>query len=62
MIEIVARGMTTAEYERSQLGFDEYSLEMGVAVQNSTRFGFVALNNNEFIGCASGLAYQNGNA
>jgi len=60
-IKIIDREMTSKELDRMRTGFDQYSLECGVEIQNSDRFGFVALIGALFIGCSSGLAYKNGN-
>ena len=59
-INIVNREMTAEEIKRMDLGFDELSLEEGVELERSDRFSFVALIENTFIGCSSGLAYKNG--
>ncbi len=59
-INIVNRSMTSEEFERMNSGFDNYALEMGVALQSSDRYGFVAMDGDTFIGCSSGLAYKNG--
>ena len=59
-ISIVNREMTTEEFARMNTGFDEHSLENNVEIQESKRFGFVALDGNTFIGCSSGLAHKNG--
>lgn len=59
-ISIVNRRMTSEELEKMNLGFDQLSLEEGLEIENSERFSFVALNGQGFIGCASGLAYKNG--
>ena len=59
-IHIVDREMTSAELDRMRAGFYEYSLERGVEIQDSDRFGFVALSGEHFIGCVSGLAYKSG--
>ena len=59
-IEILDRDMTSGEFERMQAGFDEHALDSGVEIQSSDRYGFVALDGDTFIGCASGLAYKNG--
>ena len=59
-ISILNRGMTPEELTRVNLGFDELSLEEGVELESSDRFSFVALQENTFIGCASGLANKNG--
>jgi len=59
-ISIVNREMTPAEIKRVDLAFDELTLEEGVEIESSERFSFVALKENIFIGCVSGLAYKNG--
>ena len=52
--------MTDQEFARMNQGFDEHSLENDVTVQEADRFGFVAVNDESFVGCSSGLAYKNG--
>ena len=59
-INIVNREMTSEEIEQMNSGFDKLSLEEGVEIESSDRFSFVALKENTFIGCSSGLAYKNG--
>ncbi len=59
-INIVNREMTPEELEQVDAGFNKLSLEEGVALESSDRISFVALNENAFIGCSSGLAYKNG--
>ena len=59
-IIIENREMTSTEFARMNTGFDEHSIENNVAVQQSNRLGFVALDGNTFIGCSSGLAHKNG--
>lgn len=59
-ISIINREMTTEEFTRMNTGFDEHSLENKVEIQESKRIGFVALDDDKFIGCSSGLAYKNG--
>jgi ribosomal protein S18 acetylase RimI-like enzyme len=59
-IRIINREMTTQEFARMNKGFDEHSLENNVAIQDSDRFTFVSLDEEKFVGCASGLAYKNG--
>ncbi len=58
--KIVEREMTTQEFERMKLGFDEHTLDNKVEIQSAERFGFVAMDGKTFIGCSSGLAYKNG--
>ena len=59
-ISILDREMTSEEFEGMKSGFDEYTLDNGVEIQSSDRYGFVALDGETFIGCSSGLAYKNG--
>jgi GNAT superfamily N-acetyltransferase len=59
-INIIDRDMTSEELDQMRAGFDENSQENGVAIQESDRFGFVALKGELFVGCVSGLAYKNG--
>lgn len=59
-ISIVNREMTPKELERMYAGFDEHTIENGVAVQSSIRCSYTALFDGKFIGCSSGLAYKNG--
>ena len=51
--------MTSAELAHVKAGFNEHSVISGVEIQSSQRIGFVALEDEKFIGCASGLAYKN---
>ncbi len=59
-VRIVNREMTAEEIIQMNLGFDELSLEEGIEIERSERFIFVAVIENSFIGCSSGLAYKNG--
>jgi len=59
-IHFIERAMTEAEFARMNAGFDEHTIEHGNPVQTSERYGFVALDSDIFVGCASGLAYKNG--
>lgn len=52
--------MTADEVKRVNLGFDELTVEEGLEIESSDRFSFVALNDDIFIGCSSGLAFKNG--
>ncbi len=60
--QIIDRDVTPKELEQIKRGFDQNSLDHGVEVQSSDRFGFVAMEQDLFIGCSSGLAYKNGKA
>lgn len=59
-IQISNREMTPAEFARMKAGFDEHTIDNGVLVQEADRFTYVAVAEDHFIGCASGLAYKNG--
>jgi GNAT superfamily N-acetyltransferase len=50
------REMTGVEFKREQLAFDEHGLEFGNSPENSERFGFVATEDEKFVGASSGLA------
>src|SRR5215203_3123889 len=54
---ILEREMTDAEYARELEGFREHALEYGIADIPETRYGFVALDGETFIGSVSGLQY-----
>lgn len=51
--------MTTVELARMVAGFDEHTVGNGVEIQDSVRIGFVAMDEESFVGCVSGLAYTN---
>jgi GNAT superfamily N-acetyltransferase len=59
-IQFFDREMTEAEFARMNAGFDEHTIEHGNPIQTSDRYGCVAMDGEDFIGCASGLAYKNG--
>lgn len=59
-IRILNREMSPKEFTRMKTGFDEHTLEHGVEIQTADRFGFVAMDGAQFIGCSSCLAYKNG--
>jgi len=59
-ISIVNREMSLDEFDQMKADFDEHTLDNEVEIQSADRFGFVALKENFFIGCSSGLAYKNG--
>src|SRR4051794_40465372 len=56
-ISILEREMTGAEYARELEGFREHALEYGISDIPETRYGFVAMNGEAFIGSVSGLQY-----
>ena len=62
MVHMVEREMTDAEFARMNAGFDEHTREQGNPLETSERHGFVALDGDAFIGCASGLVYKMGDA
>lgn len=59
-VKIVFRKLTSKESIRMNTGFDELYIDEGVEFESSERFSFVAENNNQFMGCSSGLAFKNG--
>lgn len=61
-IRIVERDIATDELAQEKVGFDENARDHNVEIQTSERFGYVALDDEKFIGCSSGLAYKNGDA
>ncbi len=52
----VEREMTEAELACVNAGFDEHTVEQGNPVVTSERFGFVVMDGESFVGCATGLA------
>ena len=57
-VAIVERSITEAELQWVQEGFRQHARDLGVAVQDAERFGFVAEVDGRIIGRASGLAYR----
>ena len=57
-VEIVERPIDEAELRWVQESFKQHARDLGVAVQDAKRFGFVAEVEGRMIGRASGLAYQ----
>ena len=55
-IQLIDRDMTPAELAQMNAGFDLHGQEFGVPPSVPLRLGFVALDGEVFIGCASGLA------
>jgi len=53
------REMSSDELKQMYAGFDLHTIDKGVEIQTSDRFGYVASFENKFIGCSSGLAYKN---
>lgn len=60
--EILNREMTPEEIVKMNSGFDQLSLEEGVELESSEKLTFVALNENTFVGCASGSMNKNGDS
>ena len=60
MMTIVEREMTNAEVDRMKAGFAEHSAAHGNPPNPSVRYGFVALTEEKFAGCSSGLTNDNG--
>ena len=58
-IDYQFRSLKDHEFRRMKRGFDEHTTDNGVKVQSADRFTIVATENDDFIGCASGLAYKN---
>jgi len=52
------REMTDAEFKREQTAFDEHGTEFGNPPEVSERVGFVATDNDKFVGSSSGLAQR----
>lgn len=59
-ITIVHREMTAEETKQMDQGFEELYVDEGIAKESSDRYSVVAMQGENFIGCASGLAYKNG--
>ena len=57
-IRFFEREMTDAEFARMKAGFEEHTIEHGNPVETAERHGFVVMDGEAFIGCASGLAYK----
>ncbi len=59
-INFIERELTDDEYEQIMKGFKEDEIFYTQVHQNSDRIGFVAIDGKKVIGCATGLAYKNG--
>ena len=55
------REMTDTEYKREQDAFDEHSEEYDNPPEKQERLGFVAIENDKFVGASSGLALKDNN-
>jgi len=53
------REMTVPDFRKMKVGFDQQSLEYGNPAGASERYGFVVMDGERFIGCASGLTDEN---
>ena len=53
------REISSEELKQMNAGFDQNTIDNGVKIQTADRFSFVATIENNFVGCASGLAYKN---
>ena len=58
-ISFIERAMTTAELAQMNAGFDQHATEHGNPPVPSKRYGFVVMDGETFIGCASGLTNDN---
>jgi len=56
---IIERDITKPELERMKAGFDEHALEHNIQPHEAIRYGYAAMNNENFIGCISGLTDYN---
>ena len=54
------RILSPEEMEKINAGFDKLALTEGIALESTERISFAAMNGEDFIGCASGLAHKNG--
>lgn len=52
------RDMTDDEFKREQDAFNEHGLEYGNPTGTAERYGYVATQDNKFVGCSSGLAQK----
>src|SRR5690349_2253770 len=59
-ITYIFRDLTQKEYQIVQAAFDRHESEFGNLPETSERYGFVAVDDDRFIGCSSGLAHKNG--
>ncbi len=60
-IKIINRPLTAEEIKQVDAGFDDLSMEEGIALESTERISLVALKGERLIGCSSGLAHKNGN-
>lgn len=57
--QFIERDMTTAELVQMNADFDRHATQYGNPPVPSQRYGFVLLDGDAFIGCASGLTNDN---
>ena len=60
-IKFEYRDMTDPEFKREQSAFDEHGSEFGNPPETPERHGFVAIDDEKFVGCSSGLAHRTNN-
>jgi len=60
MLQLIKRDITQAELAFIHEGYDQHTRDKGVLVQEADRFTQVVQDGNQFAGCASGLAYKDG--
>ncbi len=58
-INFIEREMTAEELAQMNAGFDQHATEHGNPPVPSKRYGFVVMDGETFIGCASGLTNDN---
>ncbi len=58
-INFLERDMTASEFAQMKAGFDSHDIEHGNPTEASERYGFVVMDGETFVGCASGLTEQN---
>ena len=54
-MDFIERNITEAEFDQVHAGFAEHQLEHGNVTPPRTRHGFVLMDSDAFVGCASGL-------
>ena len=59
-VQFSYRKMTDKEFKREQAAFNEHGLEFGNHPEKQERYGFVATDDDKFVGSSSGLAYKRG--
>jgi GNAT superfamily N-acetyltransferase len=58
MITLIERPMTDSEYAQLLEGFAHHAQEFSNPIEHAERMSFVALNDGQYIGSSSGLAYH----